>query len=422
MKKFIILLFLLHGFCAAAQPECDSVRIYFRQGHSVLEPDLYGNRESLKRIEESLQPGDAGPNGRLRRIEVVGGASPEGSVALNRRLSEKRAKALLDHLSHAGGIPDSLLSFTFLGRNWIGLLRLVENDPNVPDRDAALELLHDIAERCHDGEKTSDGNIARLMRFKDGEPYRYMYRKLFPELRASQLYLWYEITPARRQPIAAEIPVAKLTMRESALAPVPVPAPAGQTPGRRKPLYMALKTNLLYDALAVPNIGIEFYAGRNWSVGGNWMYAWWKTDRRHWYWRTYGGELNIRKWFGKKAQEKPLQGHHLGLYGQIVTYDFETGGRGYMGGKPGGSLWDKANWGAGIEYGYSLPVARRLNVDFTLGVGYLGGEYWEYTALEDCYVWQATKQRRWFGPTKAEVSLVWLLGAENRNAKKGGRR
>ena len=190
MKKFIILLFLLHGFCAAAQPECDSVRIYFRQGYSDLAPDLNGNRESLKRIADSLRAWHTGPNGRLRRIEVIGGASPEGSVALNRRLSEKRAKALLDHLSHAGGIPDSLLSFTFLGRNWSGLLRLVENDPNVPDRDAALELLYDIAERCHDGEKTSDDNIARLTHFKGGEPYRYMYRKLFPELRASQLYLW----------------------------------------------------------------------------------------------------------------------------------------------------------------------------------------------------------------------------------------
>ncbi len=107
---------------------------------------------------------------------------------------------------------------------------------------------------------------------------------------------------------------------------------------------------------------------------------------------------------------------------QLLTYDFETGGRGYIGGKPGGSLWDKANWGAGVEYGYSLPVGRRLNLDFTVGAGYLGGEYWEYISLEDCYVWQATKRLRWFGPTKAEVSLVWLIGRGNYNNRKGGRR
>ena len=380
MKKFITLLFLLQGFCAIARSECDSVRIYFRQGHSVLEPGLHGNREALKRIADSLRT-YAGPTGRLRRIEVTGGASPEGSVLLNKRLSEKRAKALLEHLSREGGIPDSLLSFTFLGRDWGGLIRLVENDPGVPCRDAVLDLLHDIAERCRGGEKAGDANAARLAHFKEGEPYRYMYRKLFPELRATQLCLRYETAPVRQQPIAAGVSFPKPVLRTPAplSAPVSAPAFAGHTPRTRKPFYMAVKTNILYDAIAVPNIGVEFYAGRNWSVGANWMYAWWKTDRKHWYWRTYGGELNVRKWFGKRAQEKPLQGHHLGVYGQLLTYDFETGGRGYIGGKPGGSLWDKANWGA-------------------------------------------TKRLRWFGPTKAEVSLVWLIGRGNYNNRKGGRR
>ncbi|MCD8273384.1 MAG: DUF3575 domain-containing protein, partial [Alistipes sp.] len=28
----------------------------------------------------------------------------------------------------------------------------------------------------------------------------------------------------------------------------------------------------------------------------------------------------------------------------------------------------------------------------------------------------------WFGPTKAEISLVWLLGRGNYNEKKGGAR
>ena len=120
--------------------------------------------------------------------------------------------------------------------------------------------------------------------------------------------------------------------------------------------------------------------------------------------------------------EKPLTGHHLGLYGQILTYDFEWGGRGYLGGKPGGTLWDKMNWGIGLEYGYSLPLARRLNIDFSVGVGYQHGEYQEYLPEDDCYVWQATKKRRWFGPTQAKISLVWLIGCDNYNRKKGGRR
>lgn len=71
---------------------------------------------------------------------------------------------------------------------------------------------------------------------------------------------------------------------------------------------MAVKTNMLYDALLVPNIGVEFYVGKNWSLAGNWMYAWWKSDRHHNYWRLYGGDLEVRRWFGRKASENRLQG------------------------------------------------------------------------------------------------------------------
>lgn len=93
-----------------------------------------------------------------------------------------------------------------------------------------------------------------------------------------------------------------------------------------------------------------------------------------------------------------------------------------MGGKPGGTLWDKMNYAASLEYGYSLPVGRRLNLDFSIGVGYWGGEYQKYLPKENHYVWTETRQRHWFGPTKAEISLVWLLGRGNYNAKKGGKR
>lgn len=67
-----------------------------------------------------------------------------------------------------------------------------------------------------------------------------------------------------------------------------------------------------------------------------------------------------------------------------------------------------------------FAVARRLNLDFVIGLGYWGGTYYEYLPMDNHYVWQATRQRHWFGPTKAEISLVWLLGRGNYNQKKGG--
>lgn len=96
---------------------------------------------------------------------------------------------------------------------------------------------------------------------------------------------------------------------------------------------MGVKTNMLYDAALIPNIGADICLGKRWSIAGQWMYAWWKNDRKHNYWRTYGGDIEVRYWFGSKKRREQLAGHHIGLYGQMITYDFELGGRGYLGEK-----------------------------------------------------------------------------------------
>lgn len=403
----------------------DSVKIYFRQGKIELDPEFRNNRKSLNRIADSLRTSYADSVYRLQKILVVGGASPEGSVKLNKWLSEKRAGVLFDYLSRYGTLPDSLKTTDFIGRDWNGLIRLVENDPEVPYREETLALLREIAGGAWGDASSHGDHLERLRQLREGVPYYYMYKLLFPELRASRLYLWYEkvwnptaLVPQPKTETEVLVPQTDTAfVRDTVIVRDTVYLPA-QCP----PFYMNIRTNMLYDALLVPNIGVEFYIGKDWSVVANWMYGWWKRDHSHWYWRAYGGDIALRKWFGKAAKEKPLTGHHLGIYGQMFTYDFETGGKGYMGGKPGGTLWDKMNWAAGVEYGYSLPVARRLNIDFTIGVGYWGGTYHEYKPVDGCYVWQSTKQRHWFGPTKAEVSLVWLIGRGNYNKEKGGKR
>ncbi len=187
-----------------------------------------------------------------------------------------------------------------------------------------------------------------------------------------------------------------------------------------RPLLLALKTNMLFDAALVPNIGVEFYPCEHLSVYGEWMYAWWDSDRHHRFWQIYGGDIGVRWWFGKKANAHSFAGHHLGIYAGACIFDFELGDKGYMGGKPGGTLWDRCLIHSGIEYGFSLPVGRRLNIDFSIGVGYLGGKYIKYFPFDNDYYREKEYNLRFFGPTKAEISLVWLIGRGNTNHRKGG--
>ena len=419
--KVILLSFLSCSVLfVSAQETRDSVKIYFHKGRTEIDLSLRDNRRSLEKISRRILEYRPDTAFSICKIMVVGAASPEGSIELNRRLSELRAKRLFDHVCGYSPLPDTLKTSVFVGRDWRGLLRLVENDPGMPGKSETVELLQGIVSEV-EASGNGENKINELKRLRYGIPYRYMYRNLFPDLRASCLYIWYE---SKRKSFPAMQVISHL--HDTLYLPCTLSPFGGETGGfqsgeKHGPFYMAVKTNMLYDALLVPNIGVEFYVGKNWSLAGNWMYAWWKSDRHHNYWRLYGGDLEVRRWFGRKASEKPLAGHHIGLYGRIFTYDFETGGTGYMGGKPGGTLWDKMNYSVGLEYGYSLPVARRLNLDFVIGVGYWGGEYHKYAPIDGHYVWKETRRRHWFGLTEAEISLVWLLGRGNYNEKKGGR-
>lgn len=182
---------------------------------------------------------------------------------------------------------------------------------------------------------------------------------------------------------------------------------------QKRTVHIAIRTNLLYDIIATPNISAEIPLRRNWSVGAGYWHTWWSTDPLHKYWRTYGGEIYARKYLGHTAEARFLSGHHIGVVSQIGTYDFEFGGTGYM---------SDFSYSAGMEYGYSLPVGKNVNIDFSATFGYIGGKYKVYKPIDTHYVWQYDRYRKWIGPTKAEISLVFMLHkkAQHEHIKQNG--
>ena len=401
-----LLLAMLLVASAKAKAEGDTLRsrIYFPVGVSKIDHSFQGNGVRLEFMIRDIHA--RMKQSRLRKVRLSAGASVEGNSALNMRLSDERLQSLSDVFHERLSVPDSIYEYHSLGENWQGLLALVERS-DMPHRDETLNILRNTPEWVTERGHVVDSRKRQLMNLRGGSVWHYMEKYFFPELRnCSVVECEFDPIASRPEPtVVREV----VTERDTIILRDTV-CPADELPAPR-PLYLAAKTNLLYDAALVPNVGLELSLGKGWSVGGNWMYAHWSNDARHRYWQIYGGELEVRRYFGGRAVEKPLQGHHVGLYAQAVTYDFETGGKGY--------LSDFA-YGVGLEYGYSLPVAKRLNIDFGIGFGYSGGNYKSYYPDAGCYVYIETKRRRWVGPTRAEVSLVWLLGRGNVNSKKGG--
>ncbi len=417
---------ILSGFgMSFAQNINYSAKIRFKQSHSNLDTLLFDNSENLKKMSEwidSINNLNNSGDLRLKSVRVAGSASPEGTIKINNTLSTKRAARILDYFSKKIQIPDSITRIEYKGRDWNGLLEMVEKDDNLPSKEKVKAIINDIITNDTYNSSAENASLLELKRLNKGIPYTYMYTNMFPWLRYSTLSMEFEPvehpTLPERSDTIPEIEIVTTDTIITDIPPTPIEIPSDLTENS-KPFYMAIKTNLIHDALALPELSAEFYLGKGWSIVGNWTYGWWDNDNRHRYWRAYGGDLAVRKWFGKKAAEKPLTGHHLGLYLGAMTYDFEMGNIGYMGGLPHGTIFDRCNVYGGIEYGYSLPIARRLNLDFSIGIGYLGGKYIKYKPASDGegYVRLSEHRLNWFGPTKAEISLTWLIGRGNYNQK-----
>ena len=403
MNRFVLLGLLLGCVVSGSAQELrDTLHTYFRSSSVRVDTLYMQNNESLSSFFDRNLDRLSNPTHELKMVKVVGSCSPEGTINYNEALALKRARSLADYLMQHLPLAEDLMEVTSVGVDWSGLTELVLQTMEVPNREEVLAVLQK--------DYSHNERLSRLKQVDRSIPYRWMSKHLFPLLRQSRVIVYYEEKQPVPQPVPQKEPVVEATEDVIVTEEPQIPEAILE----KKPFYWALKTNGLYDLALIPNIGVEVYVGQQWSVAANWMYAWWSNTGKDNFWRIYGGDVEVRRWFGKKAAEKPLQGHHLGVYGQLLTYDFELGDRGYMA--------DKWNYAFGVSYGYSLPIAKRLNLDFTLGIGYWGGRYKEYLPVEGHYVWQSTKNRRWFGPTKAEVSLVWLLGHDNENKQKGGSR
>ena len=416
---------LANAYAASIQ---DSLRttIYFRPGYSLLELSYRDNAANMKALTQGIQTIKGNPCVQLQHIRILSAASPEGNSALNKRVAKRRGERLRDYLKETLVLPDSIFTVSSAGEDWQGLASLIAKE-KTPWRNKALQIIRHTPEWITRNGKVVDGRKRQLQNLDGGKAWKYMLDNHFYTLRTGAVVVCEVKTlAAESTPSAAEASLEQACLDSASQQPAsqspsspPFPAipsqvhPSSESQAPPVASYFALKSNLLYDALLVPNLSLEASIGSGWTLGAGGMLAWWSKDAKHRYWRIYGGDLEIRKYFGTLSKSKPLQGHHLGIYGDFLTYDFEFGAKGYQ---------SKATYAAGIKYGYSHPIANRLNLDFALGIGYLHSNYKTYVPRDGCYVYQETKKRKWLGPTQAEISLVWLLGKGNTNKKKGGKK
>ena len=165
-----------------------------------------------------------------------------------------------------------------------------------------------------------------------------------------------------------------------------------------------IKSNLVYDAVLMPSLEVEYRFNDRWSAALEGNMAWWHNNGKHKYYQLATLIPEVRYWFRPQGDRR---GHYVGLFGGGGWYDLENGGTGYKG--EGGM--------AGVSYGYMFPVGKYFAFEAGIGVGFMTTRYEEYLPIDGHYVYQQTSRLDYFGPLKLKLSLVWRLWD-----KKGGAR
>ena len=169
---------------------------------------------------------------------------------------------------------------------------------------------------------------------------------------------------------------------------------------------VSVKTNLLYDATANANIGVEMKVAPKWSVEVSGDFNDWTIKEhkwKHWFVQPEG-----RYWFCDAFAKHFIGFHAIG--GQYNVGNIKNG-ISFLGtdfSKLSDHRYQGWGIGAGVAYGYALPLSRHWNMEFEIGFGYV---YLKYDIFEckNCGRKMGRNDHNYVGPTKAAVNLVYVF-------------
>lgn len=219
------------------------LRFAYLDNSVKLVKSLADNREEFEKLNHFLSPIFSNSEGyTVNSIKISAFCSPEGTFIDNQRVSELRAKRVADYIKVNCPfiLSDSVLTCVGAGEDWLGLAAMVKSS-NMKFKKEILDIIEHV--------DIFKGREKKLMDLHRGEPYKYMYKYMFPSLRKTVV----EIDYTERQENVDEHAV-KTTINKAAEAML-----AGDADLARS--YLVKVSN---DPRSYNNIGVYY-----WMIGDN---------------------------------------------------------------------------------------------------------------------------------------------------------
>lgn len=166
---------------------------------------------------------------------------------------------------------------------------------------------------------------------------------------------------------------------------------------------IAVKSNLLYDATTTLNLGLEAGLSRQWTLDIPINYNPWKPNDgkrlRHW-----AIQPELRYWFCERFRRT-----FIGIHGHYS--DFNIGNWPnwpFVSDNMQQNRYQGHLYGGGFSIGHSWILKKRWSIEASIGVGYAHIVYDKYPCTE-CGTKMKEDRKNYFGPTKASLSLIYLI-------------
>ena len=171
---------------------------------------------------------------------------------------------------------------------------------------------------------------------------------------------------------------------------------------------VALKTNLIGDALLNPNLGIELGIAPKWSLDVPASFNAWNLshDRK---WKHWYVQPGVRYWFCDR-----MAGHFVGMH--------LHGGQYNIGGWDGHVKFLNTDFrrlkdsrfqgwfaGAGISYGYSWILGKHWNIEAEIGFGWAYSRYDRFECAGCGRKVESDRVHNYVGPTKGAINMVYVF-------------
>ena len=402
-QRIALLLMLLISITAASaqqpvryseQKSIMGIEVHFRFDNSQLDLGYMGNAQSLDRFASVINT--IGRH-RIDSVVIVSQSSPEGAYLYNKKLSQRRAATMHRAIEERHPELASCLHVHPDGESWERLRDYVASDTLMSQK-TIDRVLHII-----DSDISIDTKKYRLEHLPI---FNYLRTTYYPRIRNSVFCIIYFDIPLETAQLND-----MLTLETSQIEDTIEPIAINHAYTHRQPL-MNVHTNLLYDALLTPNIGVEFYIGSHWSVAANYSSAWWSHDATHRYMQLIDGEFEGRRYFKK---DNTHTGHYLSAYVHANLYDLSFDAK---------RAWQGEGAGLGMGYGYVWQPwnNERWKLEAFVRFGYYQSLYDPYHASDPFngkyyYDWDGPIENfirrnhrlRWLGPTGVGITISYDL-------------